>query len=153
VTTADYIKEFVKCLPESLRPDKEIPSLNTWLLRARKNGWSARELAQTVATGANYNNASSPIGLMVAVVERTGLTERKAYSPAATVSPTHCLRSGCACTHEVCVRGWIDGMTHTDQRGRIYEATAPCPTCRPELYRILDTAPSREAAMDQIKNR
>lgn len=43
----------------------------------------------------------------------------------------HCRKSGCACTHSVCFRGWID-----------YEnLTSPCGVCRAELSEVLALIP------------
>jgi hypothetical protein len=46
----------------------------------------------------------------------------------------HCRRRGCACSHEVCDRGWIDRE----------HGTTPCIGCREELAVAILPAASRE---------
>lgn len=44
-----------------------------------------------------------------------------------------CERLACMCDHVRCDGGWID----LDERG---SATKPCPECRPELRKVLNTS-------------
>ena len=45
----------------------------------------------------------------------------------------HCKRSGCACDHVVCYRGWIDTSEPTSPT-TVRDVTSPCHNCRPHLH-------------------
>jgi len=59
----------------------------------------------------------------------------------------HCRRHACPCTHTgECHRGWLDWT----QDG--HEHTIPCPTCRPQTYRLINMASDRATMQKELQN-
>lgn len=78
--TSEFRRIFIETLPDFLKPTKEIPSLNTSLVKAKNNGWNPDELAQAVVAGAKWAGKESPIGLMVHVCGEKATTRPPAIA-------------------------------------------------------------------------
>lgn len=81
--------------------------------------------------------------MTTATTTTTGATDTR---PGTLTGPS-CNIPRCACTHtEPCDRGWIN---IEDDHGGV-TAVRPCPTCRPELARIIATSWTAEERQHRL---
>ena len=140
----EYIKTYLEALPSELRPEVN-EKLKNALREAWRNEWEPKYLAEMVARG-GFKSAFSPAGAALSKLERLA-KEKHTYM---TTTPAqnnfkdeHCRRSGCACSHRDCYRGWHDGGTRAvgTPNGAVilYDVTRPCKECRPATWERLNS--------------
>lgn len=88
--TSEYVSLYLGALPEQLRPDKEVPRLNTALVKAKRNGWQPKALAKAVVNNTDWATVGSPVGLMVHKAEKMAATKIASVSTAPALKFVDC---------------------------------------------------------------